>query len=92
LKILVTVGAGFIGFAENIEQLCGPGGFSHGFYVTSGEGEFVYKCTDYYNSKFENSIFWSVPDLKIVWPIWNINAKLSVKDKNDNLFGSILPL
>ncbi|MFA0526106.1 dTDP-4-dehydrorhamnose 3,5-epimerase, partial [Vibrio sp. 10N.222.52.C3] len=35
--------------AENKRQLWVPEGFAHGFYVTSNEAEFVYKCTDYYN-------------------------------------------
>ena len=54
--------------AENKRQLWVPEGFAHGFYVTSDEAEFVYKCTDYYNPKFEESIFWKDPDIAINWP------------------------
>ena len=36
--------------SENKRQLWVPKGFAHGFYVTSDTAEFVYKCTDYYNS------------------------------------------
>jgi len=34
--------------AENKRMLWVPEGFAHGFYVTSENAEFVYKCTDYY--------------------------------------------
>ena len=42
--------------AENKRQFWIPEGFAHGFYVTSDEAEFVYKCTDYYNPGAEHSI------------------------------------
>jgi len=55
--------------AENKRQLWIPEGFAHGFYVTSDEAEFVYKCTNYYNPKTEISIKWNDEDLNIDWPI-----------------------
>jgi dTDP-4-dehydrorhamnose 3,5-epimerase len=55
--------------SENKRQLWVPQGFAHGFYVTSEQAEFVYKCTDYYNSKAEVSIRWDDEDLKIEWPL-----------------------
>ncbi|MBB1464842.1 dTDP-4-dehydrorhamnose 3,5-epimerase [Vibrio sp. SG41-7] len=54
--------------AENKRQLWVPEGFAHGFYVTSDEAEFVYKCTDYYNPKSEVSIAYDDPYLNIKWP------------------------
>ncbi|MCY9804035.1 dTDP-4-dehydrorhamnose 3,5-epimerase [Vibrio scophthalmi] len=65
--------------AENKRQLWVPEGFAHGFYVTSEEAEFVYKCTDYYNPKAELSICWNDSDLKINWPIIG-DPQLSAKD------------
>ncbi len=56
---------------ENKRQLWVPEGFAHGFYVTSEEAEFVYKCTDYYNPNEEHSILWNDPQLAINWPIMN---------------------
>ncbi|PSW74716.1 dTDP-4-dehydrorhamnose 3,5-epimerase [Photobacterium sp. GB-50] len=53
---------------ENNRQLWVPEGFAHGFYVTSDEAEFVYKCTDYYNPSAEHSILWNDPDIGIDWP------------------------
>ncbi|MDV7105995.1 dTDP-4-dehydrorhamnose 3,5-epimerase [Vibrio sp. TH_r3] len=55
--------------AENKRQLWIPEGFAHGFYVVSDEAEFVYKCTDFYNSEYEESILWSDETLNILWPI-----------------------
>jgi dTDP-4-dehydrorhamnose 3,5-epimerase len=71
--------------AENKRQLWIPEGFAHGFYVTSEEAEFVYKCTDYYNPKAEHSILWNDPDIGIEWPINKcIEINLSIKDRNGN--------
>lgn len=54
--------------AENKRQLWIPEGFAHGFYVTSDEAEFVYKCTDYYNPTTEYSILWCDESIGINWP------------------------
>ncbi|WJV54589.1 dTDP-4-dehydrorhamnose 3,5-epimerase [Prodigiosinella aquatilis] len=74
--------------AENKRQLWIPEGFAHGFYVTSHEAEFVYKCTDYYNPNAEQSILWNDPDLGIEWPLTGIPV-LSEKDKKGIYFNSI---
>ncbi|HFQ5567894.1 TPA: dTDP-4-dehydrorhamnose 3,5-epimerase [Vibrio vulnificus] len=65
--------------AENKRQFWIPEGFAHGFYVTSNEAEFVYKCTDYYNPDSEVSIKWDDETLKIQWPLANMPI-LSNKD------------
>ena len=67
--------------AENKRQLWVPEGFAHGFYVTSDEAEFVYKCTDYYNQKAEVSISWDDKELNINWPLVD-KPMLSNKDEN----------
>ncbi len=59
-----------------------PEGFAHGFYVTSEEAEFVYKCTDYYNPNAEISIQWNDEELSIDWPLANTELSLSEKDRN----------
>ncbi|PSU57803.1 dTDP-4-dehydrorhamnose 3,5-epimerase [Photobacterium phosphoreum] len=66
--------------AENKRQLWIPKGFAHGFYVTSDEAEFVYKCTDYYNPNAEHSILWNDLELGIKWPL-NEAPCLSDKDR-----------
>jgi len=65
--------------AENKRQLWVPEGFAHGFYVTSDEAEFVYKCTDYYNPQAEISIIWNDKNIGIDWPI-DTAPQLSDKD------------
>ncbi|OEE61356.1 dTDP-4-dehydrorhamnose 3,5-epimerase [Enterovibrio norvegicus FF-454] len=68
--------------AENKRQLWVPEGFAHGFYVTSDEAEFVYKCTDYYNPNVEISIKWDDPSIGIEWPITDGESpSLSAKDE-----------
>ncbi|SMY35594.1 dTDP-4-dehydrorhamnose 3,5-epimerase [Photobacterium malacitanum] len=67
--------------AENKRQLWIPKGFAHGFYVTSDEAEFVYKCTDYYNPSAEISIAWNDSNIKVDWPLSNPPV-LSEKDAN----------
>ncbi|CAH6800392.1 dTDP-4-dehydrorhamnose 3,5-epimerase [Vibrio sp. 070316B] len=67
--------------AENKRQLWVPEGFAHGFYVTSDEAEFVYKCTDYYNPNAEVSILWNDASIGIEWPN-NSLPLLSNKDEN----------
>jgi dTDP-4-dehydrorhamnose 3,5-epimerase len=67
--------------SENKRQLWVPEGFAHGFYVISDEAEFVYKCTDYYNSNAEISLMWNDPQINIKWPINpSIEVVLSKKD------------
>ncbi|MEL4378916.1 dTDP-4-dehydrorhamnose 3,5-epimerase [Shewanella algae] len=66
--------------AENKRQLWIPEGFAHGFYVTSEEAEFVYKCTDFYNPEAEHSIIWNDEDIGIEWPLITLPL-LSGKDK-----------
>lgn len=72
--------------AENKRQLWIPEGFAHGFFVTSDEAEFAYKCTNYYEPKFERSIMWNDPTLEITWPTNTITPILSKKDCLGELF------
>ncbi|EKO3465768.1 dTDP-4-dehydrorhamnose 3,5-epimerase [Vibrio fluvialis] len=65
--------------SDNKRQLWIPEGFAHGFYVTSEEAEFVYKCTNYYDPKSEVSIMWNDKELDINWPITS-TPLLSDKD------------
>ncbi|EPM6340761.1 TPA: dTDP-4-dehydrorhamnose 3,5-epimerase [Vibrio parahaemolyticus] len=71
--------------ADNKRQLWIPEGFAHGFYVTSDDAEFVYKCTDYYSPKHEESIIWNDPQLNIDWP----NKEAPILSKKDE-FGMLL--
>lgn len=55
--------------AENKKQLWIPEGFAHGFLVVSDEAEFVYKCTDFYNPDYEQSLAWNDSVVNINWPL-----------------------
>ena len=73
--------------AENKRQLWVPEGFAHGFYVTSDEAEFVYKCTDYYSPQDERCLRWDDPTLAIEWPLQPGGAvETSAKDEAGVLF------
>ncbi|MDT3275658.1 dTDP-4-dehydrorhamnose 3,5-epimerase [Shewanella sp. SP2S2-4] len=74
--------------AENKRQLWIPEGFAHGFYVTSNEAEFFYKCTNYYNPESEITLKWNDPELNIRWPLLS-PPLLSVKDSNGVGFNDI---
>lgn len=66
---------------ENRQMLWVPPGFAHGFYVTSSEAEFQYKCTDYYAPGDEYSLHWNDPDLAIAWPLVGDKPMTSDKDE-----------
>ncbi len=68
---------------ENKKQFYIPEGFAHGFFVLTGEAEFVYKCTDYYHPEDEGGILWNDPEIGINWPLDKVKEIiLSEKDKN----------
>ncbi|SEQ95252.1 dTDP-4-dehydrorhamnose 3,5-epimerase [Amphritea atlantica] len=70
----------------NKQLLWIPPGFAHGFYVTSEEAEFQYKCTDYYAPGDEYSLLWNDPALGIDWPVTGSGPVLSEKDSAGDLF------
>jgi len=53
---------------ENPKQLYMPPGFAHGFCVLSEIAIINYKCTQYYDSSYEEGIRWDDPQLNIAWP------------------------
>ncbi|EAR07915.1 dTDP-4-dehydrorhamnose 3,5-epimerase [Reinekea blandensis] len=71
---------------SNKQMLWVPPGFAHGFYVTSDEAEFQYKCTDYYSPGDEYSLFWSDSSLAIGWPGIGGCPQLAEKDAQGKSF------
>jgi dTDP-4-dehydrorhamnose 3,5-epimerase len=55
--------------AQNKRQLWVPGGFAHGFVVTSEAAEFLYKTTDFWYPEYERTLLWNDPALAIDWPL-----------------------
>lgn len=71
---------------ENKRQFYVPKGFAHGFLVLSGEAEFCYKCTDYYDPTAEGGIPYDDPTVQIAWPDCGRPYLLSEKDKKHTPF------
>ncbi len=67
----VTFGKSVGVFLDDQEkkQLWIPPGFAHGYYVMSEWAEVSYKVTDYYAPKWERTLLWNDPALKIDWPL-----------------------
>lgn len=74
--------------AENKAQMWVPEGFAHGFLVLSESAEFVYKTTDYYESKYERCLAWNDSELNIKWPISH-QPLVSDKDNKGQNFARI---
>ncbi|MBY5928659.1 dTDP-4-dehydrorhamnose 3,5-epimerase [Halomonas sp. DP8Y7-3] len=71
---------------DNRQMLWVPPGFAHGFFVTSDQAEFVYKCTDYYAPGDEVSIRWDDETLSIGWPLSGCTPRVSDKDARGMAF------
>ena len=59
-----------------------PEGFAHGFFVKSTTATIHYKCSSFYNPKYEKSIHYQDPSLKINWELGSTTPILSKKDLN----------
>jgi dTDP-4-dehydrorhamnose 3,5-epimerase len=71
--------AGYALSADDGKQLYVPGGFAHGYLVTSDTAVVMYKCTAYYDPPAEVTLAWNDPDVAIDWPLRGPPV-LSVKD------------
>lgn len=74
--------------ADNKKQLWIPEGFAHGFLVLSDTAEFLYKTTDYWCARAENTILWDDLTLSIQWPL-SSSPILSDKDRRGGEFTSV---
>lgn len=80
---------GFRLSAENKLRLWVPRGFAHGFYVTSEQAQFAYKCDAYYAPPDEQTLAWDDPALAIPWPVPDGEEPLlSQKDRTGQSFES----
>jgi dTDP-4-dehydrorhamnose 3,5-epimerase len=73
---------------DNHRQLYIPGGFAHGFCVTSEVAAVSYKCTDFYAPEAEGSVRWNDSRLAIGWPV--DHPLLSPKDADAPLLNDTL--
>jgi len=70
--------------AQDKKMLYVPGGFAHGFCVTSDEAEVLYSATEEYAPDCEAGVLWNDPELAIAWPI--TEPQLSARDRAWPLF------
>ncbi len=75
--------------AENKRQLWVPEGFAHGFYVLSERAELLYKCTDYYNPRAEQTLLWNDETVGVNWPL-DGKPVLSEKDSRGKVLGELI--
>jgi dTDP-4-dehydrorhamnose 3,5-epimerase len=54
---------------ENMRWAYCPVGFAHGFCVTSGIADVMYKQSNYYADETERGIAYNDPDVAIEWPV-----------------------
>ena len=66
--------------AKEQNQIYVPAGFAHGFLALTDTVQFLYKCSDFYDSRDEHGILWNDPDLNILWGI--TDPIISDKDAN----------
>jgi dTDP-4-dehydrorhamnose 3,5-epimerase len=69
---------------ENKRMLWIPEGFAHGFLVSSGSADVLYKATNFYAPGGERSLLWNDPQLAIPWPLTG-EPLLSPKDRAGSL-------
>jgi dTDP-4-dehydrorhamnose 3,5-epimerase len=74
---------------ENHRQLWLPPGMAHGFFVTRGPADFLYKTTDYYAPECERCIRWDDPELAIAWPDIGLRPVVSVKDSQGTTYAEM---
>lgn len=55
--------------AEKMNAIYIPAGFAHAFLALSDEVQFLYKCSDFYDSAGEGGVLWNDPALAIPWDI-----------------------
>ena len=72
--------------AADWNQFLVPAGFAHGFCTLESNTEVIYKVTNYYSPEHDRGLLWNDPDLGIAWPITEVEAILSDKDRRQPRF------
>ena len=67
--------------ATSGEQLFIPHSFAHGFCTLTPDTMVAYKVDAYYSPARDRALIWNDPEVAIDWPISDVEAILSDKDK-----------
>tara|TARA_B100001248_G_C27355564_1_gene443639 strand:+ start:260 stop:841 length:582 start_codon:yes stop_codon:yes gene_type:complete len=67
---------------KNKYSLWIPEGFGHGFLTLSKVADVQYKVTERWDKESEKSIVWNDPDLKIDWPLNEIDYEPLVSERD----------
>ena len=67
--------------AEAWNQILVPVGFAHGFVTLEPDTDVIYKVTNYYAREHDHGILWNDPYLLIRWPVAEVDAVVSEKDR-----------
>ena len=71
--------------AENMNMLCVPEGFAHGFQVLEESSEMLYLHSEFYSKEHEGALNYSDPLLAIEWPIEPTDV--SERDRTHKMIG-----
>jgi dTDP-4-dehydrorhamnose 3,5-epimerase len=77
--------------AESWAQLFIPVGFAHGFCALHPDTSVIYKTSDYYAPECDRGLRWNDPALGIDWPVGEMEAGLSDKDRTHPLLSELKP-
>lgn len=69
--------------ASNWSQIWVPPGFAHGLMTLESNTEVLYKVTNYYAPEHDKGLLWNDPALGIDWPVEDVSAHLSERDKKN---------
>jgi dTDP-4-dehydrorhamnose 3,5-epimerase len=67
--------------ADNLAQVYIPAGFAHGFCTLCDDTEVLYKVSADWSVAHEDGVRWNDPALGIDWPVAEVDAVLSDKDR-----------
>jgi dTDP-4-dehydrorhamnose 3,5-epimerase len=81
---------GFVLDDTEHRQLYVPGGFAHGFCVTSEVADVIYKVSTYYDPEVERAIAYDDPDVGIEWPA-GLELKVSQRDSQAPRLADVAP-
>lgn len=76
--------------AQNRTMMYIPKGFAHGFISLQPRAEILYLISDFYAPKYEETLLWSDPDVKISWPLKPVN--ISKYDKSGRRICKLKPI